>query len=295
MGVGAAFAMPGTLSTITSVFPPEERAKAVGIWAGFAGAGGTLGMLMSGALLERFWWGSTFLVNALVAGLAFVPIVVAVPVDPGDRARSGSTRSGSVLSIVGIGALVLGIIEGPDAGLDRPAHPRRPVGGAVRARRRSSASSCAAARRCSTRACSALRGFATGSASLFLQFFAMFGFFFVAVQYLQLVLGYSALDAAVAVLPMSAVMIPLAAVAATLAERHGQRVVGGHRSGDLGAVGFAVPRHPRRRQRLLPLPVRHARDRRGRGARDDARDQRHRVVAPPRQAGRRLGGERHRP
>ena len=40
------------------------------------------------------------------------------------------------------------------------------------------------------------RGFATGSASLFLQFFAMFGFFFVALQFLQLVLGYSALTAA---------------------------------------------------------------------------------------------------
>lgn len=41
--VSAAFAMPGTLSTITSVFPAESRAKAVGIWAGFAGAGGTMG------------------------------------------------------------------------------------------------------------------------------------------------------------------------------------------------------------------------------------------------------------
>ena len=53
MGIGAALIMPGTLSTITSVFPPEGRAKAVGIWAGFAGAGGTLGILMSGALLDR--------------------------------------------------------------------------------------------------------------------------------------------------------------------------------------------------------------------------------------------------
>ena len=56
--------MPGTLSTITSVFPPEERAKAVGIWAGFAGTGGTLGLLASGALLEGFYWGSIFLVTA---------------------------------------------------------------------------------------------------------------------------------------------------------------------------------------------------------------------------------------
>src|SRR5262245_22296991 len=57
MGIGAALLMPGTLSTITSVFPPEERARAVGIWAGFASAGGTIGILLSGALLEGLYWG----------------------------------------------------------------------------------------------------------------------------------------------------------------------------------------------------------------------------------------------
>src|SRR6266536_2871201 len=58
MGVGAAFIMPGTLSTITSVFPADQRARAVGIWSGFAMGGGTLGMLGSGVLLDHFWWGS---------------------------------------------------------------------------------------------------------------------------------------------------------------------------------------------------------------------------------------------
>ena len=52
-GLGGALIMPGTLSTITSVFPPEERARAVGIWAGFAGAGGTLGMLAVGLAARR--------------------------------------------------------------------------------------------------------------------------------------------------------------------------------------------------------------------------------------------------
>jgi MFS family permease len=82
-------------------------------------------------------------------------------------------------------------------------------------------------------------GFATGSASLFLQFFALYGFFFVALQFLQLVLGYSTLISAVALLPAIAVMLPLATVAATLAERYGQRIVGS--AGLLvAAAGFAV-------------------------------------------------------
>ena len=46
-GLGAAFVMPATLSTLTAVFPPEERGQAVGVWAGFAGAGGILGLFSS--------------------------------------------------------------------------------------------------------------------------------------------------------------------------------------------------------------------------------------------------------
>ena len=71
-GAGAAFVMPSTLSLLAAVFPPEERQRAIAIWVGFAGAGGALGPIVAGALLERYWWGSAFLVN--------VPVVVATTV-----------------------------------------------------------------------------------------------------------------------------------------------------------------------------------------------------------------------
>ena len=48
MGIGAAFVMPATLSIITTIFPPEERSRAIAVWAGFAGAGGALGPIVSG-------------------------------------------------------------------------------------------------------------------------------------------------------------------------------------------------------------------------------------------------------
>jgi EmrB/QacA subfamily drug resistance transporter len=224
MGVGAAFAMPATLSTITSVYPPESRAKAVGIWAGFAGTGATIGMLLSGGLLEEFWWGSTFLANAVVAAVTFGIILVAVPSTRAPE-RVGLDPLGSLLSVLGIGGVVLGIIEGPERGWTDPITLVGLLGGAV---------ALAAFVRAELRSRSPLldprlfriRGFATGSASLFLQFFAMFGFFFVVIQFLQLVKGYSALDSALAVLPMSMVMIPLSTVAAGLSERYGQRVIG---------------------------------------------------------------------
>jgi len=69
------------------------------------------------------------------------------------------------------------------------------------------------------------RGMATGSAAIFLMFLAMFGFFFIGVQYLQLLHGYDALGAALALLPMSVVFVVVSPVAATLSQRLGQRVV----------------------------------------------------------------------
>ena len=220
-GVGAALVMPGTLSTITSVFPPELRARAVGVWSGFAMAGGTLGLLGSGLLLERFWWGSVFVVAAIVALVTFLAILAAVPstcstepvsLDPG----------GALLSIVGIGGIVFGIIEGPELGWTAPATLAALVVGCL---------ALAAFVRWELRVegplldprLFRLRGFGTGSAGLFIMFLAMFGFFLVSMQFLQLILGYSPLMAAVGLLPHVLVMMPLAAIAAPLSLRVGQR------------------------------------------------------------------------
>jgi EmrB/QacA subfamily drug resistance transporter len=237
MGIGAALIMPGTLSTITSVFPPEERAKAVGIWAGFAGTGGTLGLLASGALLEEFYWGSIFLVTAGLAVAALVGVILVVPSTKSSE-HVGLDPTGSVLSALGIGLLVLGIIEGPERGWTSALTLGALVAGV---------SLIVAFIRFELRSTAPLldprlfrrRGFATGSASLFLQFFAMFGFFFVALQFLQLVLGYSALTAAVALLPMSAFILPLSVVAGTLSERYGHKLVGGAGLA-VSAVGFGI-------------------------------------------------------
>lgn len=236
-GVGAALIMPGTLSTITSVFPPEERARAVGVWAGFAGAGGILGMLVGGALLEQWWWGSIFVIGAVLAAATLIATVLAVP-ETREGDHVGLDPIGTVLSALAIGGLVLGIIDGPSRGWSDPVTLAGIVGGAIVG---------LAFVRWELHTSTPLldprlfriRGFATGSASLFLQFFAMFGFFFISLQYLQLVLGYGTLQSAVALLPIAAVMMPLSTVAATLAERYGQRLIG---AGGLAisAAGFVI-------------------------------------------------------
>ena len=70
------------------------------------------------------------------------------------------------------------------------------------------------------------RGFGAGSLSISVQFFALFGFLFLALPFLQLVLGYSPLEAAFALLPMAAVVIPLSRFAPKIAGRVGVRVTG---------------------------------------------------------------------
>lgn len=236
-GIGAALIMPGTLSTITSVFPADQRARAVGVWAGFAGAGGTLGMLASGAMAERFWWGSVFVLSAAIAAVAFVATVVAVP-DSRDPEEAHLDPVGSVLSVAGFGLLVLGIIEGPHRGWTDGLTLLGLIGGGV-ALTAWVLWSLRTPRPLLDPRLFGLRGFATGSASLFLQFFAMFGFFLVALQYLQLVLGYSTFTAALALMPMAAMMLPLSALAPIVVERLGHRTVAG---GGLAvaAAGFVV-------------------------------------------------------
>jgi EmrB/QacA subfamily drug resistance transporter len=225
MGIGAALVMPGTLSTITSIFPAEERAKAVGIWAGFASIGGTIGLLGSGALLEGFAWTSVFVATAVLAFALLAGVVAFVPTTASPHHVSLDPR-GAVLSALGIGGLVFGIIEGPEQGWTAPVTLAALVGGVVLLVAFVVAELRTEAPLLDPRFFRH-RGFAAGTVSILLQFFAMFGFFFVALQFLQLVLGYSTLMAAVAMLPMTAVMIPLSAVAGTLADRHGHRLIGG--------------------------------------------------------------------
>src|SRR5262249_14966498 len=79
MGIGAALVMPATLSIITTISPPEERGKAIAVWAGFAGAGGAIGPIVSGALLDHYWWGSAVLVNLPLVLVTIVAIWMYAP------------------------------------------------------------------------------------------------------------------------------------------------------------------------------------------------------------------------
>jgi EmrB/QacA subfamily drug resistance transporter len=223
MGAGAAFVMPATLSILAHVFPPRERPRAIAIWAGFAGVGVALGGVVSGLLLESFWWGSIFLINvvvvvvALVAGFFLIPRSrerIHAPVDP----------LGAVLSIAGLSTLVYAIIEAPDNGWGS-ARTIVTFGAAI-----AILSAFVAWEFRAKEPMLDLRyfrnpRFAAATTAITLVFFAMFGSYFLFTQYLQFVHGYDPLSAAVRILPWALAYLVSATQSAKLVERFGQRLV----------------------------------------------------------------------
>ena len=237
MGVGAAMIMPVTLSVITTVFPPEERGKAVGTWVGVAAGGAVLGLLASGVLLEWLPWQSIFVLNVVLASVALVGTLAIVPATRETRPPR-LDLVGTLLSATALAALVFGVIEGPERGwgeLTTVASLAFGVAGVAafvlwELRRREPMLDPRHFGR---------RGFAAGTLSMSVQFFAAFGFLFLALPYLQLVMGYSPLQAAGALVPMALVVIPLSRRAPAIAARLGVRVTGATGL-SLMALGFIV-------------------------------------------------------
>ena len=83
-GLAAGMAYPTTLALITALWSGPGRTKSIALWSALGGAIAALGPLLSGLLLEHFWWGSVFL---LTLPLAVVALVLAVRARPGPRQR----------------------------------------------------------------------------------------------------------------------------------------------------------------------------------------------------------------
>ncbi len=220
-GIGAAMIMPVTLAVITTSFPAHERARAVGTWAGVAGAGGILGLLASAAIIDNATWPWVFAVPLALAGSALVSTVIVVP-HSREHTEAGFDIPGAVLSAVAVGGLVLGIHEGPERGWTDPLTVTGLAIGIV---------SAIAFVRAELRRDHPLldvrlfrhRGLATGSVNLFVVFGLMFALFLVVIQMLQVIFGYSALRAAAGLIPMALLMMPLSTAAPTIAHRLGYR------------------------------------------------------------------------
>ncbi|MEU2229407.1 MFS transporter [Streptomyces vietnamensis] len=218
LGVAGACLMPSTLALIRTLFQdPAQRAKAVTLWTTVMASGISLGPVVSGALLEHFWWGSVFLVNlpAMALLLVLAPLLVSESKEAAGGSRFDFVSAG--LSLVALLPVIYGIKElakGGWAPLPALAVAFGVLLGLVFVRRQLRLDEPMIDLRL-------VRTPAYGGSLLvnLLAMAATVGFAVFLTQYLQSVLGQSPLEAALwSLVPTGGVMVA-APVAAVLAQR----------------------------------------------------------------------------
>src|SRR5229473_2064490 len=110
-GVGGALLTPQTLAILTSIFPPERRGAAFGVWGGVAGLATIAGPTIGGALITYFDWPWIFFINVPIGIGAFIATFVIVP-DLRPGRRQGWDLFGVALATAGLFGIVFGLIEG---------------------------------------------------------------------------------------------------------------------------------------------------------------------------------------
>lgn len=219
-GVAAGMAYPTTLALITALWSGPARTKSIALWSALGGGISALGPLISGALLENFYWGSVFLVTLPLAVVAFflawriVPAHVNEATDPVDNL-------GGILSVLMIAALVLAIniVTVPDeamVALGLAVIAIAAAGAFILRQRR-------AANPLYDLKVAGRRIFWVAACAGIIVFGSLMGAMFVGQQFLQNVLGYSSIDAGAAILPAVFCMVLAAPRSAKLVEAKGAR------------------------------------------------------------------------
>ncbi|MDV7222359.1 MFS transporter [Streptomyces prunicolor] len=219
-GIGGALLTPGSLALIQASFHPDDRARAVGLWSGFGGIGAAIGPFLGGWLVDGPGWRWVFLINVPLA-LACVPIAVRHVPESADGRKHGSFDVlGAALGAVALALVTYALIEarngslvvaltavaGVAAGIafvyveKRRPDPMMPPG------------------------IFASRQFTAVNLVTLCVYAAFGGFFFLTALQLQVVAGYSALQAGTALLPTTALMLLFSARSGELAQRIGPRI-----------------------------------------------------------------------
>jgi EmrB/QacA subfamily drug resistance transporter len=221
-GIGAAMMNPASLSIIAAAFPPRQRGRAIGLWAGISGMALAIGPLVGGLLTEHAGWNWIFFINVPIGAVGIVAAFAFI-----DESRDTSREQrldvpGLVTSAIGLFGLTFGLIEGNRLGWSSPwivfsfvvaavflvafvlleLHQRLPMMDVTLFENRT---------------------FTGANLVMLLVGLAMFGVFFFVSIYMQRVLGYSPVKAGAAFLPMTLLVIIVAPQAGHLSDKIGPR------------------------------------------------------------------------
>jgi DHA2 family multidrug resistance protein-like MFS transporter len=237
MGIAGATVAPSTLSLIFTMFlDPKQRSTAIGVWVAAYSAGGAIGPILGGILLEFFWWGSVFLIGVPVMALLLVlgPRTLPEYRDP----TAGRLHVGSaVMSLLAILAVVFGLKQIAQDGVSAMPIVAIVGGlaiGALFVREQLRLDSPIIDVRLFR-----IRAFSASLGTYFLGIFVMVGYFLFIAQYLQLVLGLSPLIAALWSLPSAIGFVIGSTIAPKVIHRVRPSIVMGAGMA-IAAVGTAV-------------------------------------------------------
>jgi EmrB/QacA subfamily drug resistance transporter len=224
-GLGGAVVSAIALSLIMNVFTePADRAKAMGIYGFICAAGGSIGVLLGGMLTSALSWHWIFLVNLPIGAAVYALCVVLLRESRAPAAAARLDVGGAVTVTASLMLAVYAVVNGNDAGwtstqtlaLLGAAAVLLALFLAIEARVRDPLMPLRLFR---------LRNLATSNAVGILWAAAMFAWFFISALYLQLVLGYSAMQVGLAFLPANLIMAAFSlGISARMVMRFGIRM-----------------------------------------------------------------------
>jgi EmrB/QacA subfamily drug resistance transporter len=222
-GVGGALLTPGSLAIIEATFRQEDRGRAIGAWSALTGVAGAVGPLVGGYLIDAVSWRAIFLINLPLGAFVVWASRRHIPETSDPTITGALDLRGSALATLGLSGITFALIQAPGEGLGSPAVlVALAVGiaamvGFVRTERR-------APQPMLPFSIFSSRQFTSANLVTFVVYAALGAVFFLLVVFLQVALGYSAIEAGAASLPVTVLMLLLSPSAGALAQRIGPRI-----------------------------------------------------------------------
>jgi EmrB/QacA subfamily drug resistance transporter len=225
-GIGGALLTPGSLAIIQATFAPDDRPKAIGAWSGLGGVAGAVGPFLGGWIIGAVGWRWIFLLNLPLAAMVLAVSLRHVPETRDPTSHGKFDVGGALLAALALAGITDALIEAPGHGAARSALIGAAgvllgVGFVLLERHRGRADGKVPPML--PLDVFASRQFTAVNVVTFVIYGALSGTIFLLVLQLQVVSGYSPLEAGVSLLPMTVLMLLLSSRAGALAQRYGPR------------------------------------------------------------------------
>jgi EmrB/QacA subfamily drug resistance transporter len=220
-GIGGALLTPGSLAIIEAVFHPDDRTRAIGAWAGLGAVAGAIGPTVGGYLTDAVSWRAVFLINLPLGVFVVVAAVRHVPETRDPAQAGGLDLPGAALATLAVAAVCFALTEA-SGGLTAVVITAVVAGVAA-------AAAFVAVERRARHPMLPLklfhsRQFASANLLALIAYAALGGVIFLFVAFLQITLGYSAVQAGAATLPITLLLLALSTPSGAIAQRFGPRI-----------------------------------------------------------------------